>query len=252
MNIANFRDIGGITTPLGKIKEKRLLRSGELYQLSAEDISTLQNDYNLKLIIDLRSRIEASEHPDSEVPNARYLHLDVMVNLDNGNTSFAHLMAQLDLERVDKHMKKVYRDIILDDCASQEYGNFMREVADLSDGAALFHCFAGKDRTGLGAALLLDTLGASKDDIYADYMLTNTMRENANAIICEGAARQYNLSAEQLEALHQFLLVKELYIDETYRVIDEIYGSTENYILEGLKVAPATLDKIRANYIVRS
>ena len=249
MNITNFRDIGGITTRLGKIKEKRLLRSGELHQLSEANVLSLRNDYNLKLIIDLRSPIEASEHPDSEVDGARYLHLDVMANLDNGNTSFARLLAQLDLANVDTHMKKVYRDIILDDHASQEYGNFMREIADLASGSALFHCFAGKDRTGLGAALLLDTLGASKDDIYADYMLTNTMRENANATICDGVARQYNLSSAQIEALRQFLLVKEEYIDETYRTINDTYGSTENYILKGLKVAPGTLDKIRACYI---
>jgi Protein tyrosine/serine phosphatase len=249
MNITNFRDIGGITTRLGKIKEKRLLRSGELYQLIDGDIRILQDEYDLKLIIDLRSHIEASEHPDSEVAGTRYLHLDVMADLDNGNTSFARLLAQLDLANVDTHMKRVYRDIILDDHASQEYGNFMREIADLASGSALFHCFAGKDRTGLGAALLLDTLGASKDDIYADYMLTNTMRKDANAAICEGAAKQYNLSAEQTEALRQFLLVKEEYIDETYRVIEETYGSTEKYILKGLKVSPETLDKIRAGYV---
>jgi len=249
MNITNFRDIGGITTRLGKIKGKRLLRSGELYQLTDGDIKILQDEYDLKLIIDLRSHIEASEHPDSKVPGARYLHLDVMADLDNGNTSFARLLAQLDLANVDNHMKNVYRDIILDHHASREYGNFLREVADLDSGSALFHCFAGKDRTGLGAALLLDTLGASKDDIYADYMLTNTLREDANAAICDGAARQYNLSAEQIESLRQFLLVKEDYIDETYRTINDTYGSTEKYMLEGLQVSHETLDKIRASYV---
>ena len=249
MNIPNFRDIGGITTRLGKIQEKRLLRSGELYQLADADIQALQDDYNLKLIIDLRSQPELLEHPDSLVPGARYLNLDVMANLDKGNTGFESLLARLDLALVDEHMKDVYRGVILDKVAAQEYGRFMQEVADLPAGSALFHCYAGKDRTALGAILLLDTLGASKDDIYADYLLTNTMRKQANTIICEEAAAKYNLSTEQTEALRQFLLVKEIYIDETYQIIDELYGSTENYILKGLKVAPETLEKIRTNYI---
>ena len=249
MNIANFRDIGGITTRLGKIQDKRLIRSGELFQLSETDISALQNDYNLKLILDLRSATEVANHPDSPIPGARYLNLDVMADLEKGNPGFEGILNKLDLSRVDNHMKQVYRDVILNERASHEYGKFMREIANLSDGSALFHCYAGKDRTGLGAAILLDVLGASQDDIYADYMLTNAMREKTNNEICQATAKQYNLSAEQTEALRQFLLVKEDYIDETYRVINETYGSAENYILSGLKVAPETLEEIRMKYL---
>ena len=249
MNITNFRDIGGITTRLGQIKERRLLRSGELYQLSDADTNTLKNDYDLKLIIDLRSQDEIAQHPDSLVPEARYLNLDVMADLSKGNTGFSSLMGQLNLANVDKHMKQVYRDVILNDISLRQYGQFMQEIANLPSGSVLFHCYAGKDRTGLGAALLLDTLGASKDDIYADYMLTNQMREPANNVICDATAQQYHLSAEQTEALRQFLLVKEDYIDESYRIINEKYGSSEKYLLEGLKVPYETLEKIRANYI---
>ena len=249
MKIANFRDIGGITTRLGKIQDKRLIRSGELFQISETDINALQNDYNLKLILDLRSAAEVADHPDSSIPGARYLNLDVMADLEKGNPGFEGILNKLDLSRVDNHMKQVYRDVILNERASFEYGQFMREIANLSDGSALFHCYAGKDRTGLGAAILLDVLGASQDDIYADYMLTNNMRKKTNDEICQASAKQYNLSAEQTEALRQFLLVKEDYIDETYRVINETYGSTDNYILNGLKVAPATLEDIRMKYL---
>lgn len=249
MNITNFRDIGGITTRLGQIQEKRLLRSGELYQLPIEDIDELQNNYNLKLILDLRSPSEALPHPDSEIPGARYLNLDVMADLEKGNTGLAKLISQLDLASVDERMKELYRGTIFNKHAAHEYGRFMQEIANLSEGSALFHCFAGKDRTGLGAALLLDTLGASKDDIYTDYMMTNAMREEANNAICESTIKQYNLTAPQVKALRQFLLVKEDYIDETYRVINETFGSTENYMLEGLKISPAVLEKIRASYL---
>lgn len=249
MNITNFRDIGGITTRLGKIQEKRLLRSGELYQLSEADIHSLQHDYNLRLIIDLRSPTEAIPHPDSDIPGAHYLNLDVMADLEKGNTGYESLMQQLDLELVDERMKQLYRGTILNAHAAHEYGKFMREVANLSEGSTIFHCFAGKDRTGLAAALLLDTLGASKDEIYADYLLTNAMRAQANAAICGETIKKYNLSATQAEALNQFMLVKEIYIDETYRVINETYGSTENYMLQGLKITPEILEKIRARYL---
>ena len=249
MELINFRDIGGITTRLGKIKEKRLLRSGELFQLSDADAKTLEYEYNLKLILDLRSPNEYSKRPDVEINGARYLNLDIMRDLTDDNTGFETVLTQLDLNIVDEHMKDVYRKIITDHNASLEYCRFMNEIANLEEGSALFHCYAGKDRTGFGATLLLDTLGASKDVIYVDYMMTNTMREEANTVICNDAAQKYNLSASQTEALRQFLLVKESYIDEAYRVIDELFGSIENYIIKGLGVMPETLEKIRVNYL---
>jgi len=249
MELANFRDIGGITTRLGKIKEKHLLRSGELFQLSATDISSLKNDYNLKLILDLRSLNEVVKHPDTEITGARYLNLDVLSNLSGDNTGFDSLLKQLDVNIVDKHMKDVYRDIIIDTTASRGYNQFMNEIANLANGSVIFHCFAGKDRTGLGAALLLETLGATRDDIIADYLMTNTMRMPVNQALCEEAAKTYNLSASQVVALEQFLLVKEIYLDETYNTIDERYGSVENYMLKGLGLIPETLEKLRMRYL---
>ena len=250
MKLTNFRDIGGITTPLGKIAKKRLLRSGELFELPKSDIQMLRDEYQLRLILDLRSPNEFQQRPDTMIDDARYVNLDIMKNLADGNTGFDTLLTQLDLAQVDEHMKQVYRDIIFDKYASTQYHTFMTEIANLPEGSALFHCYAGKDRTGLGAALLLETLGASRDDIYADYLLTNVQREDANSIICQDAAQQYSLTAEQTAALEGFLLVKEEYIDETYRTIEAAFGSPENYMLQGLKLKPETLEKIRTNYLV--
>ena len=249
MKLTNFRDIGGITTQLGKIKEKRLLRSGELFELSESDAKSLKEDYSLRLVLDLRSPNEFLQRPDTQIEGVRHLTLDIMEDLSEGNTGFDSLLSQLDLTIVDKQMKQVYRDIITNETASRHYKRFLEEIANLSDGAVLFHCYAGKDRTGLGAVLLLDTLKASKEDIIADYLLTNKQRAKANETICKETTKLYNLSSAQAEALIQFLLVKEDYIHETYRTIDETFGSVENYILNGLKVAPETLEKIRLAYL---
>jgi len=250
MDLTNFRDIGGIATRLGKIKEKRLLRSGQLFELSESDCASLRDDYHLRLIIDLRAPNECLKHPDTQVDGARYLNIDVMKGMVGGAPGFDMLLQQLDLSIVDEHMLEVYRDIILNKAASEEYGRFVNEVANLPDGAALFHCFAGKDRTGLCAVLMLETLGATKDDIMADYMLTNIMREEANTAICADSVKRYNLSADKAEALRQFLLVKEDYLHESYLTINETYGSVEKYMTEGLQVLPETLDKLRAKYLV--
>jgi len=244
-NLTNFRDLGGIRTKNNAIiKDKHLLRSGELYQLSSSDREILQSEYNLRLIVDLRSRQEIQNSPDDAIAQADHLHLDVMKNLPEDAPGMEGLLEYNNLAVVDEKMKAVYKVLVLDSGAQEEYRRFVKETARLNDGSCLFHCFAGKDRTGLAAAILLEILGVNRDDIFADYLRTNQLRRAANQIICE-EAHQQGASKLQLEALEQLLQVKDIYLAEAYNAIEEIYGSFERYLTDGLLVTPDTVEALR-------
>lgn len=244
-DLTNFRDLGGIRTKSNAvIKDKHLLRSGELYQLSSSDKEILQSEYNLRLVVDLRSRLEIQNNPDDTIAQANHLHLDVMKNLPEDAPGMEGLLEYIDLARVDVKMKNVYKVLVLDSGAQEEYHRFVKAAAGLNDGSCLFHCFAGKDRTGLAAAILLEILEVNRDDIFADYLQTNQLRRAANQNICE-EAHQQGASKLQLEALEQLLLVKDIYLAEAYDAIEETYGSFEHYLTDGLLVAPDTVEALR-------
>lgn len=249
MNLTNFRDLGGIRTKAGSyIKTKRLLRSGELFQMEEQDREILSKEYALRIIFDLRSAGEALPSPDDEIEGARYLNLDVMRDLPEDNAGFQNLMQCTDLALVDAHMESVYEKLITNKTACLEYNRLVTEIAGNKDGSCLFHCFAGKDRTGIAAAIILEILGVSRDDIFEDYMLTNIQRASANQLLCQ-AAESEGMSGIPLQALEQLLLVKADYLQTAYTTAQETYGSFDRYLSEGLLITPALTEQLRAQYL---
>lgn len=249
-SIHNFRDIGGIQTNEGKRIEKgRLLRSGELYQVSDKDKTILEKEFGLRLIVDFRSDEEVSKSPDSEIGQAEYMHIDLMKAFPESSASRDRMMEVLSVQRVDDKMKGVYRNLVLDQTARSEYAGFLKTVAALDGGSCLFHCFAGKDRTGVAAMLILEILGAKRADIFRDYLLTNDLRASANESICAQAAAG-GIASEQLEALKRLLEVKEEYLQCAYDEIEKNYGSVSSYLTKGLGLDQGVLEQFRSNYTV--
>ena len=73
----NIRDLGGITTKIGIIKNAKLLRGSLLSNLTEEDVKILVNDYKLSTIVDLRTDREIEEKKDVYISNVRYIHMPV-------------------------------------------------------------------------------------------------------------------------------------------------------------------------------
>lgn len=247
MNIVNFRDLGGISTRYGTIKEHKLLRSGELVNLHPSDVDTLVNQYQLRLILDFRDQNEIGKRPDMEIPGARYCNIDIMKEVEENKTSLDHVAADLNPQTADEGMRDIYRTIILNSHAGKSYHDFVSQLIRLEEGAALFHCFAGKDRTGIGAAIVLTMLGVHKDDIMADYLLTNEMRQEENDRLIE-QARLTGLSELQLQGLRHLYSVDESYLEEMYRTIDEVYGCFDHYLGTGLSITAKEIELLRTGY----
>ncbi|WP_440896359.1 tyrosine-protein phosphatase [Amphibacillus sp. Q70] len=234
--VVNFRDLGGIANKAGKkVKSKRILRSGELVSIAKQDREQLISQYQLKKIIDLRGKEEVRKNPDDLFTGVEYLHIDVMEDIDKNTTSLYDLLKHANVLQVDKAMINVYEQLILDPIAQKGYQAFLQEMIKQEEGAVLFHCFAGKDRTGVGAALLLSLLEVDQELIFEDYLQTNRQRQQANQQILANFSTTI-VDPEHKRALERALLVDRMYLESTFATIRKHYNSVPNYVKEALNI----------------
>ncbi|MGL5043024.1 MAG: tyrosine-protein phosphatase [Culicoidibacterales bacterium] len=249
--IGNFRDLGGYKSQNGQIvKHRALLRSGELHELTANDIKILEGTYFLEHIIDMRTTKEILTKPDSNITNANYHHVDMFDPEDkNSPPSLEELITSSKNCSPTQYMQQIYHHLITSPTAQKSYCEFFYILLNANSGACLWHCFAGKDRTGLGSALVLSILNVSSADIISDYLETNSSRHHINQhILQEMAAKK--LPQSQIDYLRILLTVEKSYLSYSIAVIKENYGSLENYITNILKIPKADQRAFQQKYLI--
>ena len=172
----NLRDLGGYKTQNGKhVKKGYFFRSSRLMDFDQAELKIL-NSLNIKKIYDLRSKEEVKDAPDPTLKGAEYIHSSAAARADGTEVHFspAALIAE-----------NVYSKECNDEFTHKVYGNlpfsyaYKRMFEDIVAGNVpiLFHCSAGKDRTGIAAILILLALGVDEETAMYDYMLTNEYRK---------------------------------------------------------------------------
>ena len=200
----NVRDIGGYKIDQNHItKWRKFIRSDGLENLTKNDIEKLL-DYGLKIDIDLRSKQEYDIWKDKliDVEDISYFSVELLK----------------DLEITSKTLGGLYVDT-LESCKKEIYDVFKIILANL-DKTILFHCSAGKDRTGMIAAILLMIAGVSHKDIVDDYAVT---RENLAQIIDK-------FSYENDENLKNYLGSETEHMEKFLNYIEKKYGKIEVYL----------------------
>lgn len=159
-NILNCRDLGGFPTKYGVTKYGKFLRCGVVDTPTDNDIKVLE-DYGVKTTIDLRGSFETDSTPSN---------FDRISGSENHHISLFEQNAAT--EEMDMSLAEVYITI------SEEYKANVKKIfstiANAPDGTILYHCFFGKDRTGVTSMFLLTIAGAYIEDIIADYQVTYT------------------------------------------------------------------------------
>lgn len=171
--VTNFRDLGGYATSDGRrVRTGLVYRSGALHHLSENDLAFLSRT-GLKSVCDLRSADEIALEPDRlpSNPAPQYLHLPLVVDdsRDRRERLFALLFNRRKLAQM---LPDFYARTMLDENA-RIYGVLFKRLAQPDGLPAIIHCTAGKDRTGIAAALLLSLLGVPDETLLADYSLSN-------------------------------------------------------------------------------
>lgn len=248
----NFRDLGGMAAAGGKVSApRRLLRSGDLSNVTEADIKRLKEEYSLSKIADLRTKNERLTSPDCEIPDTRYFTMDFFPEEaeDKSTGSREQLKQMQSAEQIHKKMEELYASFITDINVRKQLYQFLQMLLETESGAILFHCYAGKDRTGITAAVILTVLGVTKEDIMKDYLVTNILRKNVNQVIIDSMIEAGQPQAVQ-EAVRAALSVEQVYLEKSYETAEREYGSFEKYISEGIGLEEEKWERLREMYLI--
>lgn len=245
-NVLNFRNIGFFQTDEGTLKGHYFYRGGPLSGLSDETIQHLQNDLNIKTVIDFRDNHEI-EWAQNHQEGFELHHLNIIADQKLGNANPEVLIEENKIDNPKYLMDRLYRNIITSKNSQNEYSKFFDIILESND-PIYFHCSAGKDRTGLGAAFLLKILGVSDEDIVADYLLTNTLsfhniESRVNAAIENGA------SEAEVNKVRIFSSVDISYLQSANEEIEKHFGSFENFANQALNLNEEKIRRLKEKFI---
>ncbi|MBF4161142.1 tyrosine-protein phosphatase [Nocardioides acrostichi] len=236
----NFRDVAGdgyLTGAGVALRTGVLFRSNEL-QLSDADAHRIAS-LGVVDVFDLRGADEIEAHPDIDVPGATWHHVEV------AGIPMLRVAELASREEAEQVMRAVYRAFVEAPGARAAYGELLRRIAD-ADGAQLFHCTAGKDRTGWASVLLLRLAGVPEQTVREDYLETNAhagTREKYVAMIRE------HLGEEKVPVYEAVMLADLDYVAAADAAVVEMFGDLDTYVREGLGVDDATRARVVARLL---
>lgn len=236
--IGNARDLGGLKASDGRtIVYRKLIRMGNPGLATTKDIQYIKKQINPDVVIDFRT--ESEKNPAEQTFAESFVW--VADPIDAGNLQAVGIEDWLKTANVDslEHMMiEIYRQFPVRYQA--QYKRFLKYAED--DKTIMYHCTAGKDRTGFTTLLLLAALGLDKQTIYDDYLKSNRAINNLQRSMGE----QLKDVPIDVETLKPLLGVKASYLQASWDIINSKYGGMDNYLTKILEI---DVDKIRANYL---
>ncbi len=235
----NLRDIGGYLAQDKETQWSRFYRSDALHNLSSEAQKALL-DLGVRTIIDLRGASELQTAPNvfAENPRVRYIN----VPLFNELYVTAREHADTSATKPPENLLTVYK-LAVDRCQNGMRSVF-ESMADEDAGAVLVHCTAGKDRTGIIIALLLQLAGVPASIIAEDYAATALHIESILEDLRKGAQEQ----GQDMERYEQMLLAEPQAMLEFLSYVEQTYGGAEAYLLE-IGITSTQIDSLRKKLV---
>jgi protein tyrosine/serine phosphatase len=246
--IHNFRDYGGYRARAGRLARGRLWRSGQHAGATPADLARVR-DLGIATVIDLRGDSERAAFPCLRHDDFAGEVLFAPGETASMQGQAAHAEAADRIRTPDDARDRMiglyrgmpFRGVLTGTLAL--YGDALAGRA----GDSLLHCLAGKDRTGLGVALIHHLLGVHHDDLIDDYLLTNT----AGNIEARIAAQSHSLADMGLTeaAMRVVLGVEAVYLETAFAAIRERHGSIEAYAQNVLGIGPAQIAAMEARLV---
>jgi protein-tyrosine phosphatase len=241
----NFRDLGGYVALDGRtVKWGLVFRSDALHELTDNDRARLR-EMGLRVVYDLRRAVEREKQPTAL--SVEHGHRLVHLAVDEDPDAAANQPEIIDLilsgelpEADDSYMADLYAQILLN--GAQVFGRLLTHLTEDDGLPALFHCAAGKDRTGLAAALLLSVLGVDDEAILEDYELTNIYRSNRRIEVLRPTLEAAGVDVEKVRP---FLSARRPVMEATLRHLHTDHGGVESYLLGPAGMSTGTLSRLR-------
>ncbi|WP_406088240.1 tyrosine-protein phosphatase [Kitasatospora purpeofusca] len=234
----NFRDAGGYRTADGRwVRTGVVYRSGDLSKLTDQDLAKLRR-LGVRTVFDLRTPGEQKTAPDRIPAGATAVNANVLGVADTGafnvTSPQAAVQAMVDAERT----------MVSADSARTAYHSVLNALVERNDENVLFHCTAGKDRTGWASAALLTALGVPRETVEADYLASNTYRA------AEIAATLAQLPPAYQAIYKPLLDVRSEYLAAGFDEVQRKFGSFDGYLKSGLGLDQRDLRDLRSQLLV--
>ncbi|MBK4994356.1 autotransporter domain-containing protein [Pseudomonas sp. S37] len=239
----NFRDIAGTTSAYATTHDGTM-RAGVFYRANAltptaADLSVL-NGLGISDVYDLRTPSEIASTPDTLPDGASYTSIDIIGSTTSGSNITNIAFSSADQARA--MMQETNRAFVSDAGMRGQFAVLFNELA-AADGAALFHCTAGKDRTGWTAAVLLSIAGVDEATIMSNYLATN------DYTAARVAATLAAMPASMAAIYAPLLGVEASYLQAGLDEVTAEYGSMDNYLKQGLGLSQETLYVLRGKMV---
>lgn len=241
--VVNFRDMGGFKTLDGRrVKKGILFRAAELTGLTEED-KTYLDTLNLKYVFDYRDNGEADRKPDPIIGEA--INERIPVNMDDKTTAHASSEDMVKSEFYKTFTKEMFLNMYAKmPIQNASYQRLMTLLKRPEENLPLVHhCTGGRDRTGVGAMLILMTLGVPYETVIEDFLLSNyTLKDFHNQMFDEAAKF---VSDQELARFKDALLLQENYLQSSMDSIVRTYGNFETYLTEEFCITQDIREKIK-------
>ena len=226
---ANFR-------PVGSVPLRNIWRSDHLGALDAHDAAQIEA-LGIRRVLDFRG-VEERTSAACRLPGVTVHSLPIEPTIVQKLADLVAAGTSISGEEVAGFMRDTYRGFVR--TGTPRFAEFFGHLLE-SDTPTVFHCTAGKDRTGFAAALLLKATDATDDEVMNDYLLTNDRVQ-----LPQGS--RLGLSPEAANVLWR---VQPDFLQAALAEVDRAYGSMEGYLREGLGLRDAERQRLRTLYRTR-
>lgn len=236
----NFRDIGGYVTKDGRhVQWGKIYRSDALGKLSDQDLKKLEK-LDVSVVADFRGPYEVKAAPDRLPLGAIRISLPAGSEHIGDSAGDKSLFSQM----ADSSLIGFYRNTAP---FRERYKPVFDALLALNkDSALLFHCTAGKDRTGIAAALILYALGVDEATIMSDYLATNEYRREENVKRIPAIAKVYGISEK---VATNMMAAKDEYLRATFIALAQQYGSIDGFLEKEAGLDKTKLEKLKTLYL---
>ena len=252
-SVHNARQLGGYQIGNQRIKDNLLLRTAKISELSKEDSTLLCDQYKVQCIYDFRGKEESLSAPDVIPGKARYVSLALSFSegesqfdtkFENEAQMIGMLLKYADHPSIQAMCTSMYDLIFFEESSQKVYRQFFADLLTVEpeNGAVLWHCTQGKDRAGSASAMLLAALGANRELIMADFILSKCYYDPIASQIKTEIEAQKNVINTLISANPEIF-------GATLDKVDAKYGSLRNYLTECIGVTPEMMNVLSDIYL---
>jgi protein-tyrosine phosphatase len=235
----NFRDVGGYRTADGRwVRMGLAYRSDQLDRLTDADLAVIAK-LAPTMVVDLRTDRERRQGADRLPPGAQPLVEDVLADAPPGGPSLTAIDSP---DAAAQFLVAANRQFVDLASARKAYTALFDQLED-PGGEVVYHCTAGKDRTGWATAVLLTLLGVPRETVMTDYLASNGYLTDKNAALFKTLPPQ---TAARLEPL---MTVRRAYLDSAFAEVDHNYGSFDRYLKDALGLDAAAVARLKDRFL---